>query len=407
MTKHLGRYRWVVFTAVLFTYLFMSSQRTAPGLVTEQIMTDFHMQATTFGLLTSIQFFVYAVLQVPMGILADRYGPNFFLIAGASLTGVGTIFYSLSTHEFVLFFARILTGVGDATIWVNLVLVLGQWFTKKEFTRLVGIGSMMGNLGYLLATVPLSLLIGRLGWRPSFLMMGSLLCLFGIILYLILIQQTKQTLFKVSDIKHVKTWPLLKKTFSSRQAWALFFCHFGVVGTFIGFISSWSVPYGMNVYEMTRSASSQLIMIGLIGSIIGAPFLSWLSSRLNTIKKTYIIVHVLLFFTWFVFIIFSGRPPLKLLYILFFVIGFSYGSNALTFAIVRQSFPMKEVGIVTGFANAGGFLSAILLPSIFGKVLDYFSVISNSVHDGYFYGFIIPVIFSIIGLIGVITIHEE
>ncbi|GAM12899.1 putative transport protein [Mesobacillus selenatarsenatis SF-1] len=84
----------------------MSSQRTAPGLITEQVMKDFHVTATTIGLLTSMQFFVYTSLQIPMGILADRFGPNFFLILGAIVTGLGTIIYSLGTHEFVLFFCQ-------------------------------------------------------------------------------------------------------------------------------------------------------------------------------------------------------------------------------------------------------------------------------------------------------------
>ena len=131
MDKQNSSFRWVVFASVLVTYLLMASQRTAPGLITDQVMMDFHVTATTIGLLASIQFFVYTGLQIPMGILADRYGPNFFLIVGAILTGFGTIIYSLGTHEFVLFFARILTGYGDATIWVNMVLILGQWFKAE------------------------------------------------------------------------------------------------------------------------------------------------------------------------------------------------------------------------------------------------------------------------------------
>ncbi|MGU5103563.1 MFS transporter, partial [Escherichia coli] len=148
---------------VLFTYLLMASQRTAPGLITDQVMRDFNVTASTIGLLASIQFFVYTGLQIPMGILADRFGPNFFLIIGATLTGLGTIIYSLGTHEFVLFFARILTGTGDATIWVNMVLILSQWFNKKEFVRLIGLAGMTGSLGFLMATVPFSAWIALLG----------------------------------------------------------------------------------------------------------------------------------------------------------------------------------------------------------------------------------------------------
>ncbi|MFJ7737518.1 MFS transporter [Lysinibacillus sp. NPDC097287] len=412
MDKQNSKYRWIVFVSVLFTYLLMASQRTAPGLITDQLMRDFQVTASTIGLLTSIQFFVYTSLQIPMGILADRYGPNFFLIIGATLTGLGTIIYSLGAHELILFFARILTGVGDATIWVNMVLILAQWFHKKEFVRLIGLAGMTGSLGFLLATVPFSAWIDLLGWRSAFFSAGLLLCLCGLLLYFVLVIRTKRIFLDepvvvTEEVQREKTLVLLRRIFSSRQAWALFFCHFGVVGGYVGFISSWAVPYGMNMYEMTRSDASQMIMIGLIGALIGAPLTSWISSRLETIKRPYIVVHITVLLGWFSFLLCNGHPPLFLLIILFFIIGFGYGASALTFAGVRQSFPIKESGIVSGFANTGGFLSAVLLPIIFGFILDHFQTTSGNQADGYYYGFIIPVIFSIIGLIGVTSFKEK
>ena len=412
MDKQNSRYRWIVFVAVLFTYLLMASQRTAPGLITEQLMRDFNVTASTIGLLTSIQFFVYTSLQVPMGILADRYGPNFFLIVGAILTGLGTIFYSLGTHEIVLFLARIVTGIGDATIWVNMVLILAQWFHKKEFVRLIGLAGMTGSLGFLLATVPFSLWILLLGWRAAFLTAGLLLCLCGLLLYFVLVKKAKrifvdELVVNLEEVQREKTAVLLRRIFSNKQAWSLFFCHFGVVGGYVGFISSWAVPYGTNMYGMTTSHASQLIMIGLIGALMGAPLSSWISSRLESIKKPYIIVHVTVLFGWLSFLLFKGHPSLVFLMFLFFIIGFGYGASALTFAAVRQSFSIKESGIVSGFANTGGFLSAVLLPIIFGYILDYFQFTSGNLGDGYFYGFITPVIFSIIGLIGVMSYKEK
>lgn len=412
MDKQNSRYRWIVFVSVLFTYLLMASQRTAPGLITDQLMRDFHVTASTIGLLTSIQFFVYTSLQIPMGILADRYGPNFFLIIGATLTGLGTIIYSLGTHEFILFFARILTGIGDATIWVNMVLILGQWFHTKEFVRLIGLAGMTGSLGFLLATVPFSAWIQLLGWRTAFFSAGLLLCFCGLLLYFVLVKKPKRIFLAepvvvTEEVQHEKTSVLLRRIFSNRQAWALFFCHFGVVGGYVGFISSWAVPYGMNMYEMTRQDASQMIMIGLIGALIGAPLASWISSRLGMIKRPYIVVHITVLLGWLSFLLCKGQPAFFLLIILFFIIGFGYGASALTFAAVRQSFPIKESGIISGFANTGGFLSAVLLPIIFGFILDYFQATSGSQVAGYYYGFIVPVIFSIIGLIGVISYKEK
>lgn len=407
MDKQNSRFRWIVFASVLFTYLFMSGQRTAPGLITDQLMSEFHVTATTIGLLTSIQFFVYTGLQIPMGLLADRFGPNLFLILGAILTGLGTIMYSMGTHEFVLFFARILTGIGDATIWVNMVLILSQWFTAKEFTSLIGVTAMAGSLGFLMATVPFSLLIDLLGWRASFFFTGLILCLCSILLYSVLVKKPKESVVVKNDIPCDNTLVILRRICSNRQAWALFLCHFGIVGTYVGFIGSWAVPYGMNVYGLTRSGASQLILLGLIGALMGAPLAGWISSWFETIKRPYIAVHLILLLCWSTFLLFQGSPPFFLLTILFFTIGLAYGANALTFAAVRQSFPIIESGIASGFANTGGFLSAVLLPSIFGNVLDHFQSASGSIGDGYYYGFIIPVIFSMLGLIGVLLIKEK
>ncbi|WP_174727285.1 MFS transporter [Mesobacillus harenae] len=399
MDKQNSRYRWVVLGCVLFTYILMSSQRTAPGLITNEVMKDFQVTASTIGLLASIQFFVYTGLQIPMGLLADRFGPNFFLIVGALLTGIGTIIYSLGTHEMVLFFARILTGIGDATIWVNMVLILSWWFSAREFSRLIGVAAMTGSLGFLVATVPFAAWIDVLGWRPAFFSTGLLLCLCGILLYFVLVKKTNQPIFEKREIKPEKTRVLLRRIVSSRQAWALFLCHFGLVGTYVGFIGSWAVPYGMNIYGMTRTDASQLVLIGLVGALIGAPLAGWISSRLGMIKRPYVVVHVLIVLCWSSFLFTSANPPIVLLTILFFVIGLAYGANALTFAAVRQSFPIGESGIASGFANTGGFLSAVLLPGIFGLVLDHF--------NGYYYGFITPVLFSIIGLIGVLLMKEK
>ncbi|KOP71711.1 MFS transporter [Cytobacillus solani] len=414
MEKQNSKYRWAVFGTVLFTYFLIVSQRTAPGLITDQLMKDFGLTASTIGLLTSIQFLAYASLQIPIGLLSDRYGPNFFLIIGTILNGLGTVLYSLAPNEFFLLFARLLVGLGDATIWVNLVLILSLWFKGNEFVGLIGIAGMAGSFGFLLATVPFSWWITLWGWRVPFLLIGIILCVLGILLYFILVKKPKQ-LFndyqkqkiispKEEQVKE-KTLSLLRRILSSRQAWATFLCHFGVVGTYVGFIGSWAVPYGMNVYDMNRSDASQLIMIGLIGAIIGAPITSWIAGRIGSIKKPYTVIHFISFLCWTAILLFGGEPPIFMLIILFFIIGYCNGANTLTFAVVRQSFDRKEVGLASGFANTGGFLSAVLLPGIFGKILDHFH--ASPIQVGYHYAFIIPVIFSMLGLAGGLLIKEQ
>jgi MFS family permease len=172
LEKQKSKFRWIVFISVLFTYLIMSVQRTAPGLITDQLMVEYQLTASTVGILASIHFFIFTSLQIPMGILVDRYGPDRILFIGSLLTGIGISIYSCSPNEYILLFARVLTGTGDATVWISIVLILSEWFQKNEFTRIIGFAGMTGSIGFLMATVPLSAWIDQNGWRIPFLRLG-------------------------------------------------------------------------------------------------------------------------------------------------------------------------------------------------------------------------------------------
>lgn len=411
MNKQESKYRWVVFATVLLAYFIIVSQRTAPGLITDQLMKDFQVSAAVIGLMSSFQFFAYAGLQIPIGLLSDKYGPNRFLIIGALLTGIGCLIYSYSPNEYVLIFARFITGAGDSMIFLNLVLILSQWFKAQEFIKLIGMVSLVASFGSLTATVPYSTWISIVGWRSPFLTIGVVLILTALLLYIVLVKKPND-MYK-GEINETgkrskgreSLWSILVRTFSTRQAWATFLCHFGVVGAYVGFIGSWGVPYGIEVFELTRSQASQLVMYGLFGAMIGGPFISWITSRLDSIKMVYTSVHILVVVSWMGMFLTGVNPPFLLVVVLLFIIGFGNGASALTFAVVRKSFHINEVGVVTGFANMGGFLSAVLLPIFFGYVLDFFP--QSSINIGYHYGFLIPLLFSMLGLLGVLMIKEE
>lgn len=408
MRKKESSYRWVVFGSVLLAYFLIVSQRTAPGLITDQLMGEFQVTAAIIGLISSVQFFAYAGLQIPSGLLSDRFGPNHFLIIGTFLAGVGTVLYSVATHEYLLMVARLIVGVGDSTIFINLVLILTQWFMGREFIKLLGLVSLTASVGSLVATVPFSMWISVTGWRAHFLTVGSILILLSGLLYFVLVVKPRGKFEE--DEKNEKArregiGAILLRTFSSRQAWATFLCHFGIVGAYVGFIGSWGVPFGIQIFHMSRAEASGLMMVGLIGAMIGGPLISWVTSRLLSIKKIYSIIHLMVFISWIGMFILGDHPSYMGVMIFLFLIGFGNGASSLTFAVVRESFQAEEVGVVTGFANTGGFLSAVLLPIIFGKVLDLFS--QDSLNVGYHYGFIIPVLFSLLGLVGVLFIKEN
>ncbi|GLV12983.1 MFS transporter [Alicyclobacillus hesperidum] len=410
MLRQESRYRWVVFFAVLIAYYFIVSQRTAPGLITNQLMRTFHISAATIGLLGSLQFLAYAVLQIPVGLLSDRFGPNRFLIVGALLNGLGTLLYSVSGGEYMLMVARFLVGMGDATIFVNFVSVVNQWFRPKEFINLLGVIGVAAGLGSLTATVPYAVWISAVGWRLPFFVIGIVIIACALLLYFVLVIQPNRKFPPKTDMHEGLLRPqapvltTLRRMFSTRQAWATAMCHFGLVGTYVGFIGSWGVPYFMQVFGMSRAVASSLLMCGLFGAMAGGPVTSALASRLGMTKRIYTFVHAITFVSWMTWFLLGDKPPLWAIVILLVLIGFGNGGSSLTFALVRDSFPIEMVGVVSGFSNMGGFVSAVLLPSLFGYVLGLFPL--HVIAHGYHYGLVIPSLFSFVGLVGVRLVRQ-
>lgn len=409
MNKQESPYRWIVFSTLLFAFFLIINQRTAPGLITNQLMHDFQVSAATIGLMSSLQFFAYAGLQFPMGLLSDRYGPNRFLILGTLIDGLGNILFALAPNEYVLISSRFLVGVGDAMIWINLVAILSGWFKSNEFIKLLGIAGMIASLGSLSATIPLSMWISIAGWKVPFFSISIMLIAMSYLLYTVLIMKPRK-MFEEETIQQSTTerpsfWATLREVVTTRQAWGTFLGHFGIVGTYVGFIGSWGVPYGMHVFDLSRSEASSLIMYGLLGSMIGSPIVSWVTNKIGSIKKVHVSIYIVFIAGWIAMFLTGLHPSFALVVVIFFIIGLAQGGSNLTFAVIRNSFPAGKVGSVSGFSNMGGFLSAVLLPIIFGNILDRFP--KENMNLGFHYGFLIPIVFSIIGLMGVMLIKEE
>lgn len=399
-----NNYRWFLFITVLLSYFLVVIQRTAPGLITETIMKEFQLSASTIGFLSSLQFIAYAALQIPVGLLTDRFGPNRFLVFGVLINGLGTVLFSTAGNAQVLFASRFLVGIGDSMIFVNFIAIISQWFEANTFIKLLGTISIGGGLGSLFASFPFALWLAITGWRHAFLISGLLLLLLAGLSYVVLIVLPQKNHGKpikptvTVQLMPKSTWHILADLLRSRQAWATFMGHFGLVGTYISFIGSWGIPYAMVAFHLSQAGASQWVMIGLIGALGGGQISSWLASRRFTARTLYRGMHWLVFVAWVSLFLSGTHPSFALTIVLLLVIGFGNGASALTFAVVRQSFSLEKVGVASGFANTGGFLSAVLLPSLFGAILGEFSshVTAIGLHDG----LLIPVLFSAIGILG-------
>jgi nitrate/nitrite transporter NarK len=409
--------KWLVFGLLSISYLLAFSQRTGPGVIADQLQQQFRVSSAVLGSMASIQYLLYMVLQVPVGLFGDEYGPEILFFTGVLLDGAGTLVFSHAGSFPWLLVGRAVVGMGDALIWVNIVLILGKWFKAREFASTLGLVGTAGNLGALLATIPFAAWVAVSGWHLPFTILGSLLVLVAIINYVGLIgpqwpwrrQNTEQQ--QILKFDKVPVGLTLRSVLRDRVAWATFSCHFGVMGSYIGFTSVWATPYFMSVYHLSRSSAAQFTLVGFVGALLGGPLMGFLSDRTGQRRGPYIVLQVASCLAWFIFVWCDGYPSVYAAYMGLFVVGFGCGGSLLTFATIRDMTPYVRSGATSGFANTGGFLSAVFLPVLFGTVIDAFTPGAHApdatIRHAYGMAFLVPALFSVVGVVGSILIPKN
>jgi MFS family permease len=409
------RYRFAVFAALALSYLFVFWQRTGPGVVADQLQSQFGVSAAVLGTMASVQFFLYMALQIPVGLFGDRFGPERLFILGTFLDGVGTLVFSQAHGFSWLLVGRAIVGAGDALIWVNIVLVVGKWFAPTEFGAVLGLTGTCGNIGAVCATIPFAAWIGASGWRLPFLILGFVLVGIAYLDACVLKRTWLPWRGRYIQSQHLRIEKIpvgraLRNVLSERVAWATFLCHFGVMGAYIGYTSLWAVPYYMDVYGMSRAGAAQFVLVGFVGAIVGGPVVGMISDKLGERKRLYTLVQALSTLAWSVVPLAHGAPPVWVAYLVIFVLGFGCGASLLTFASIRDLVPREKSGITSGFANTGGFLSAVLLPIAFGAVVDlvgHGQSAGSVLERAYGFAFLVPTLFSAFGVIGSLLLPNK
>jgi MFS family permease len=406
---------WLIATLVSLSYLLAFMQRTGPGVIANRLQTEFHVSSAVLGTMTSIQYLLYMLLQIPVGLFGDRFGPEKLLVTGVFLDGAGTLVFAHS-HSFMFLLAgRAIVGIGDALIYVNIVLILGKRFVPQVFGSLLGIVGTAGNVGALLTTLPFAAWTEIEGWRVPFTILGSIIVVVAMIDFVSLGAKPNPEVEPSTHIRLKKakmpTRKALALTIRDKVSWATFACHFGACGTYIGFVSLWAVPYFLNVYHVSQTGSTVFTLIAFIGGVLGGPIAGAVSDKMKSRRKPYIVLQAAATLAWATIPAWLGAPPVWISYLMMFIVGFVSGGCLLTFAVIRDQVPIERAGVVSGFANTGGFLSAVLLPVLFGGVLDWLS--PSSLHGAgvpnhvYIAAFIVPTLFSLVGLLGSLAIPEQ
>jgi predicted MFS family arabinose efflux permease len=375
LTPQQKRLRNVVMLLALGSYLMSMFHRVAPAAIARDLAAAFETSAASLGVLAATYFYVYTVMQIPTGVLADTLGPRRILTLGGIVAGAGSLILGLAPTFELALAGRTLVGLGVSVAFIAMLKLIAVWYPENRFATLTGAMMFMGNVGTMTAGTPLAWAAQGAGWRAVFVAIGVCSLLIGVLSWF-LVQDKPDGKGAAapksgSGARVDRTAWLggLLAVMKNRETWPGFFVNFGVAGSFFAFAGLWAVPYLTQVHGLTRTAASNHISVYFGGFAIGCLIVGPLSDRIKRRKPLMIggaILHALGWWIW----LGAGPLPPAATYAVCFAMGAVSASLTLSWACAKEVNPPLLSGMATSVVNVGVFLGPAILQPLVGWVMD-------------------------------------
>jgi sugar phosphate permease len=390
-----NRKRWTIFATLALMYILVYFYRVSLAVVAGDISRDLHLTPGQLGSLSGVLFYVYAAAQLPLGPMIDRLGSRLVISGCGVFTTLGGILFSQADTLAVAMIARVLIGIGTASVLMATFTLFSHWFSKQEFGRVSGFMVALGNLGNLAATAPLALAVGAFGWRNSFLVAGAVQAVVTLLVFSKVQDRPDVNQFHEEVGSKLKTGMMAAwgEIFGSRDFWLLGVLAFSWYGNYLALQALWGGPYLMEVLHLSREATGSMLMFTSIGFIVGSSFIDTVARRFfRSYKKTLLAGQMVLLLFITAFLGWAEAIPQPLLAGLFFVIGLAVSSGVMIYPIIRSMFPVGIVGTALTSLNFYVLMGAAVTQQVMGIIVGSYGNTAGSISEaGLHTAFMFPV----------------
>lgn len=347
--------------ALFFFYAWVL--RVAPSVMVEELMRDFAVGAAVLGNLSAAYFYGYAGMQIPVGVLLDRFGPRRLMAAAALVCAGGCVLLGLGTTLAAAVAGRFLIGASAAFSLVGAMAVAGQWFRPERFAILSGLAMAAGMAGGVFGQAPLRVAVEASDWRTTTL----LLSLGGIALSVAAWASVRDRWRGAGGLGRALSG--LATTLSYRQTWLIALAGLGTSAPLLGFAGLWGVPFLETAYGLPRTLAATLTSMLFVGWGVGAPLFGWLSDLIGR-RKAPLLAGLALETAALAALIYVPGLPLAALAVLCFLVGFLGSAQIVCFALVKENFRPELSGTAIGFVNGMVTGAGALFQPLVGFLLD-------------------------------------
>jgi MFS family permease len=406
-----GIYAWCVWFLGALFYFYEFWLQVSPNVMHADLSQHYHITGVQFGYMATFYFIAYAAMQIPAGVLFDRFGARKLLTAAALVCTGGTFLLAFAPTYHWVEFARFATGIGSAFALLGTLVLAASWFPPTRFAMLTGLVLTIGMLGAVGGQAPLAFMIQKMGWQHSLFILGIAGIVLSIIMWSVIrdnknpMLQTRQKLSAKDLLQNVT------RIITSPQPWLVALYGVLLYGPTATLGTTWGATFFATQYHLSPTVSASLISLIFIGWAVGSPVFGTLSDFIGRRKPPMYIGAIGGLLTSII-LIYVVLPSVVMVAIDIFLFGFFSSAFLPSFSIARELQPARASGAALGFMNMINSLGGAVMPPIIGYILDlaWDGIMTNgnrvySANDFHTAFSIIP-ISMILGLLVAFTVKE-
>ncbi|MGN6670596.1 MAG: MFS transporter [Candidatus Nucleicultricaceae bacterium] len=363
-------------------YCYQFIFRVSPSVMTDDLRVAFDANAFQIGNMSSYYYVAYAILQIPIGLLLDRFGPRKLLTLSCLMCTIGGIVFANAYTLPVASVGRFLMGAGSSCAFIGTLKLATLWFPLERVGLAAGVTMLLGFMGAAAGT-PLAILIEYFGWREVIYLISLGGVLLSLIIWSIVRDAPKDKLALLKEASEGQSILFgLIKVISTPQVWLLAAYGCLMYVPIAAFADLWGVSFISKVYEIDIKVAAPMVTAVYVGAALGGPILAGLSDRLVS-RRFPMILGAMATLILYMIVIYTSFIPQPVMFVLMFFCGFFFTGQVLCFASVCEQIPVSASGVGVGFTNMIVMMSGVVFEPLVGFFLDQSAAQTGSVAGVY------------------------
>ncbi|WP_419419361.1 MFS transporter [Legionella sp. D16C41] len=362
---------WLICALGALFYSYEYLLRISPSVMEHPLRLHFNLSATGFGFLSAFYYYAYVPMQVPVGVLLDRFGPRRLITFACLICVVGTFLFANTSIVWVAAIGRFFVGFGSAFAFVGVLKLATIWLPEDRLAMVSGLAAALGTIGAMLGDNLLGEFVNKIGWRPTVEMTAYFGLFLSIILWFGIRDKSDKAQASSGTISSFhKSMIDLGIIVKNKQVWIN-----GAIGCLVYlpttvFAELWGIPYLKHAHNLTSSGADFANSLLFLGFTIGAPLMGFISDK---IKRRRLPLLVGASGAAIIMMIILYMPDLNQMSInfLMFALGLFYSAQCIVFAIGRELSPAEAAGTAMSLTNMTVMLGAMFLQPLVGRLLDF------------------------------------